>query len=788
MKKRPPRWWDLPAAFFLLSCLMVVAFRLGDTRWTENLDIVSTTTFLGCVLGLALGYSTFKRWAAFLIAAGYTLTIPAWQLTAQMKGEVAWLERLSSLGGRLWTGLQTFFQNQPLTDPLPFLANMVALFWLVSLIAGYNLTRHGRPWQGVLVAGVAMVVIDIYHLELGKGGFGMAVFIIFALLLLTRMYFLTNARRWEEAHVSVDHDTGWSFGRGALVTAFLLVLLAWNVTTVAKAFTPATRERREVVNMWRILRQRFENITAPLRGSVPVPVEYYDEEFSLGTGAILSDDPVMTVSPDIARRIGVNYYWKMRTYDRYLDGRWYSTLEQIKGMEPGDPSINIGPLRGRMAVRFRFRTLRNMGMLVAPSLTLAVSRPVTLIYGPADGDAIDLVAVEIDPMLRAGETYEVYARVSAPTVSQLKTAGSDYPGWVRDSYLQVPVTTPESIKNLALEITRGLETPYEKTVAITAWLRENIRYSAVIPAPPDDVDAIEWVLFTEKKAFCNYYATAEVLMLRSLGIPARWAVGYAQGAFNEEKKLYEVLAKDSHAWPEVYFPGYGWIEFEPTASLPEINRPSGDNASSESPLYDPTGGTFLNDPRDRSLAEDPRLGVDLAGAESAARTFIQPLTALTLVVSLSIVAAILFLIRQAQRDPRKALPVLIEKAIHRRGWRTPALLQLWVSYTRLTPIERAFLAVEWTTRLMGAETRDGLTPTEQLKEMVKVLPAGEAHGSRLLDEYQKAIYSPHPADLLAARQASRALIRMALITRIKKFGEAVLFGGTKSKAASEWDI
>lgn len=788
MQNDSRRWWDLPAAFFLLACLMVVAFRLGDTDWTENLDIVSTTTLLGCLLGLALGYSSFRRWPAFLIAAGYTLTILPWQLTAQIKGGVAWLERVSSLGGRLWAGLQAFFQNQPLTDPLPFLTNMVVLFWLVSLIAGYNLTRHGRPWQGVLVAGVAMVVIDIYHHELGRGGFGMAVFIIFALLLLTRMYFLTNAKRWEEQRVSMDTDTGWSFGRGALVTAVLLVLLAWNVSTVAKAFTPATRERREVVNMWRIMRQRFENITAPLRGSVPVPVEYYDEEFSLGTGAVLSDDPVMTVSPDIAIRIGVNYYWKMRTYDRYLNGRWYSTLEQIKGMEPGDPSINIGPLRGRMAVRFRFRTLRNMSMLVAPSLTLAVSRPVTLVYGPADGEAIDLVAVEIDPMLREGETYEVYARVSAPTVSQLKTAGSDYPEWVKDAYLQVPITMPESIKNLALEITEGLETPYEKAAAITAWLRENIRYSAVIPAPPEDVDPIEWVLFTEKQAFCNYYATAEVLMLRSLGIPARWAVGYAQGTYNEEKRHYEVLARDGHAWPEVYFPGYGWIEFEPTASLPEINRPSGDNASSQSPLFDPTGGTFLNDPRDRSLEEDPRLGVDLPGGESGTRAIIEPLTALVLVAFLLIVAAVLFLIRRAQRDPSKSLPTLLERAVLRRGWRAPALLRLWSSYTRLSPIERAFIAVEWSTRLMGGKISEGLTPTEQLKALVAVLPAGEVQGSRLLDEYQRAIYSPHPANLEAARQASRALIWLAFTARLKKIGESILFGGAKSKTASGWDV
>ncbi len=787
MLNRSRRWWDFPAAFLLLASLMTVAFRLGDTRWTEDLNIVATTTFFGMVLGLALGYSQFKRWIVILLAAGYTLTIPVWQLTALMQEDVAWLERLASLGGRLWNGLQIFFQNLPLSDPVPFLTNMVVLFWLVSLIAGYNLTRHGKPWQGVLIAAVALLVIDIYHPELGQRGLAMAFFIIFALLLVTRVYFLTNSKRWKQEHVSVDTDTGWSFVRGGLVTAILLVLLAWNVSNVVKAFTPATRERHEAVNLWRSLRQRFENITAPLRGSVPMPVEFYDDEFSLGTGAILGDELIATIDPSITRRLGISYYWKMRSYDLYLDGRWYSTLDQIAGHKPTDPTISHGALSGRVPVSFRIRPERNLSMLFAPTVPTAISRPVTLIYGPAGEDAIDLVAVEIDPMLRAGELYEVNTRVAAPTVAQLKAAGTDYPEWVLDKYLQYPIQTPASIKDLALEITAGLETPYEKASAITAWLRENLQYAPVIPDPPRGMDAIEWVLFTEKRAFCNYYSTAEILMLRSLGIPARWAVGYAQGELNEEKEVYEVRAKDSHAWPEVYFPGYGWVEFEPTASLPDINRPSGDNASSESPTFDPTGGMFLNDPRDRSLEEDPRLDVELGGA-GAAGAIIRPLTALILVVVLLVVAAVLYSIRQGQRDPRKALPFLIDRFFRRRGWRTPALLRLWASYARLLPIERAFVAAEWSTRLMGGTIKEGLTPSEQVAYMIKIFPQGAPYAERLLDEYQRSIYSPHPGDLQAARQASRDLLNLAVKSRLKLLGEFILSGQRPGAAESQREI
>src|SRR5687767_11533052 len=83
--------------------------------------------------------------------------------------------------------------------------------------------------------------------------------------------------------------------------------------------------------------------------------------------------------------------------------------------------------------------------------------------------------------------------------------------------------------------------------------------------------SLEWFLFNWKSGYCNYYASAEVLMLRSLGIPARLAVGYAQGEENDDG-TFTVYERDAHAWPQVYFPAIGWVDFEPTASQPPIER------------------------------------------------------------------------------------------------------------------------------------------------------------------------------------------------------------------------
>ena len=93
--------------------------------------------------------------------------------------------------------------------------------------------------------------------------------------------------------------------------------------------------------------------------------------------------------------------------------------------------------------------------------------------------------------------------------------------WVTDRYLQLPPDFSERIQELANSITAGKVTPYDKTVAITQYLRDTIILFHHHPAPPPGRDVMEWFLFELKSGFCNYYATAEVLMLRSLGIPAR---------------------------------------------------------------------------------------------------------------------------------------------------------------------------------------------------------------------------------------------------------------------------
>ena len=96
------------------------------------------------------------------------------------------------------------------------------------------------------------------------------------------------------------------------------------------------------------------------------------------------------------------------------------------------------------------------------------------------------------------------------------------------------------------------------------------------------MDTVEWLLFDAQEGYCTYFATAMIVMLRHLGIPARLAAGFSQGEFDSESQRFIVRERDAHTWVEVYFPGYGWIGFEPTSAQAPITR-DGDDEAQESP-------------------------------------------------------------------------------------------------------------------------------------------------------------------------------------------------------------
>ncbi|MDO8670858.1 MAG: transglutaminase domain-containing protein [Dehalococcoidia bacterium] len=220
---------------------------------------------------------------------------------------------------------------------------------------------------------------------------------------------------------------------------------------------------------------------------------------------------------------------------------------------------------------------------------------------------MDVVDLRFPQQAKKVLEYKVVSSVSIATERQLRTGGSGYPDWVLQRYLQIPTGFPGRVGELAQSLTKDATNPFDKAIAIQDYLRK-LKYNQRIEIPPANVDPVDYFIFTLKEGYCDYYASAMVMMLRTIGIPARVATGFQPGTPDSDKGSFVVRQSNVHAWPEVYFARFGWIEFEPTASIDPLPRPADDETAE--PIVpvgsdQPTGDENIEDPFfDETLSGD----------------------------------------------------------------------------------------------------------------------------------------------------------------------------------------
>ena len=220
------------------------------------------------------------------------------------------------------------------------------------------------------------------------------------------------------------------------------------------------------------------------------------------------------------------------------------------------------------------------------------------------------LAIEFNRKRAPPRTYQTTGSISIATPEALRSATGEYPSWVTDRYLQLPPDFPEKIKDFARLLAAEHEAPYDIAQSIEDYLR-TLPYSTQIVPPPPGVDGVEWFLTVQQVGFCQYYASAMITMLRSLGIPARLVTGFAPGEWDSQRNAWVVRAKHYHAWPEVYFPEYGWVEFEPTPSnvqpgLLHLDQPL-EAIFGEEPIVESRVG--CDDQPDPDFCEEPAFGL-----------------------------------------------------------------------------------------------------------------------------------------------------------------------------------
>jgi transglutaminase-like putative cysteine protease len=587
----------------LAAMVMVSSWAIHQSGWANGTEAIFSTALIGLVFGFISSqsrWSTRKGWAiGAVVGISYCFLLVSESLPpvdhiiqdalALLLNTLTWI--LGALGGLLsGTGapqpippvdaISTFVTNA--TDFGSRLSdwiraglrgsysedNGVFVFWItlvgwaIGFVATWGFFRHNDVLIAAIVPGVAMVINLAYS---GQGRWPFVLFLAATLLLMVRLNLHALHKRWESR--KLDYAT--EVGLDVLIASVILTTALTFVATMA----PRVGSNPISETFWTVFGGEWaevDNTAKRLFSGVQSPS---------GVGLILGSDNRLFSGP---RRFSQPYrmyvttdernfngYWRGATFDAYTGYTWYNTSGTLLDRRADEEPIPPPPVSYRRPATFSFRIVDSPSDIVfAPDFPTKINIPyrvqVASSDAPGDYDLLRARRVAVPDL-----EYTIESLVTTATEDQMLNAQGDVPDDIR-RYLQSP-NLPQRVVDLTRTVVRGKESQYEKALAIELFLRR-IPYSIAIPPPPADKDAVDYFLFEAKQGYADYYASTMVVMLRTVGIPARLAIGFATGRYDVAQRRFVVTEKQAHTWPEVYFPGLGWIPFEPSPNQTPIDR------------------------------------------------------------------------------------------------------------------------------------------------------------------------------------------------------------------------
>jgi hypothetical protein len=517
--------------------------------------------------------------------------------------------RALAIRGAAW--ITSLLQRETGFDPQISSLVWSFLLWCLAVWSSWAVRRNNSPLLAVLPAGVVLSVSLAYT---GKTTVPLLVFLGASLMLIAWNSFSRRLRGWEAQGVDYAEDLRLDVNLTALLLSIAFVCLAAITALLSiekiERFVDSFRPKSSEVNRAVAEPLGLSPRTAPAppeerKARTSMGAAGMPRQHLLGSGPELSNELVMYIStgdlPRLPFELAGNftvrrYYWRALTYNRYTGNGWASSAAQPDQatntrIHPSGEAVYPGfilfPEEGRRQI-FHPAYLRPGIRIMQQAVRQAVDLN-GLVYVSGDLLGLNLryrTLWRIPPDLSSGitgdlyaaekfgvdKTYRAWSALIEPGESLLRSAGEEYPDWIQQYHLALPDDLPQRVRDLAQSLTAQDSTPYDRAVAIEAYLRQ-FPYTLDLPAPPAGRDVVDYFLFDLQRGYCDYYASAMVVLARAAGIPARLAIGYAGGNYNPEQAAYQISEANGHSWPELYFAGFGWVAFEPTAGLPLIERP-----------------------------------------------------------------------------------------------------------------------------------------------------------------------------------------------------------------------
>lgn len=301
----------------------------------------------------------------------------------------------------------------------------------------------------------------------------------------------------------------------------------------------------------------------------PQQISGFSPEVSLGDIGTIKLNPavVMRIRAEGSDLLGLEgVKWRGLALAHFDGHRWYtpSRFAYALSQSPtGRFDLPLQPLGGAAPRQVRYSVLLEA---ISTNVMFAAAVPLQV-----EGRFRTLGLDEAGSLLNLHYSYgmlgyEVVSDIGQPPATLLRTLPTDYPAEVRQIYLTLPRVDPRVVE-LGRQLTTAYDNPYDKAAALERYLRSEFGYTLEMPSAPED-DPIAQFLFVRRQGHCEYFASALAVLLRTQGIPARLVNGFLTGEYNEVGENYIVRASDAHTWVEAYFPGAGWVAFDPTPPDP----------------------------------------------------------------------------------------------------------------------------------------------------------------------------------------------------------------------------
>jgi len=545
---------------------LALAWSIQGAAWLPNLGFLITVALSAVLVGAILGILRPSVVIALPLSALVGGLVVLWSIGAEYFPALSVSDRFFALREEVAVWILVVARTGYPAELSPYAIGLGVLMWVTAFMAAYAVYRHNRVLDAIVLLGAALITnmaatfTDLFP--------ALLLFVVAALLLWLRASLANRQEGWQQRRVNENLEVPAAIMRTGVTLAAGSVVLAFALTSVAVA-APLTDVWRGFDGVWSGVRDQFEGVF----GGLTNPQSRISGS-SFGSGFTVVGPWVS--NNDEALRVAASrpLYMRTATYDIYTGRGWERSGTTDRAVAAGDRLFEAAtPERPVVAAAVEVETI-SVEMRQTLGRNLFTAGSPLIIYAPSvvheSAGLPVLGGISSAVALAPGEAYQLSVALSEATEAELEGAGTEYPETVKALYLDASRAS-DRVRNLALEVTAGAENPYQQAAALAEFLSSDPRftYSTDPPDVPVGQDLVDFFLFDADPlgvGYCQHYASAMALMARSLGLPARVAVGFAPGELTEDG-TYLIREKNAHAWAEIYFPGYGWEIFEATKSI-----------------------------------------------------------------------------------------------------------------------------------------------------------------------------------------------------------------------------